>query len=80
MEESQQVRVMKELHEGVSGSHIGGRALALKILRAGFYWPSLREDCLVYVRRFDNCQRHSNQIHASVERLYSLVSPWPFSK
>lgn len=31
--------VMKEVHEGVYGSHIGGRAL--KILRTCYYWPSM---------------------------------------
>jgi hypothetical protein len=29
--------VLLEVHEGVCGSHIGGRALAAKILRAGYY-------------------------------------------
>ncbi|RDX84642.1 hypothetical protein CR513_34275, partial [Mucuna pruriens] len=31
--------VFKEVHEGVCGTHIGGRALASKIARAGYYWP-----------------------------------------
>jgi len=58
VEEFQQARVMQELHEGICDSHIGGRALAFKVLRVGFYWPSLREDYLSYVRRCDSCQRH----------------------
>jgi len=33
--------VMLEVHEGVYGSHIGGRALAAKLLRAGYYWPNM---------------------------------------
>jgi hypothetical protein len=31
--------ILEEIHEGSRGSHIGARALAGKILRAGFYWP-----------------------------------------
>ncbi|XP_072062007.1 uncharacterized protein [Arachis hypogaea] len=30
---------MEEAHEGICGTHIGGRSLSTKILRAGYYWP-----------------------------------------
>ena len=30
-------RIMAELHEGICGSHIGGRALAARALCAGYY-------------------------------------------
>ncbi|XP_058784142.1 uncharacterized protein LOC131658910 [Vicia villosa] len=36
--------VMMEVHEGACGSHIAGRALAGKILREGYYRPTLRQD------------------------------------
>jgi len=38
-------RIMAELHEGICGSHVGGRSLASKVVRAGYYWPTMREDC-----------------------------------
>ena len=41
-------RIMSELHEGVCGSHVGGRSLVSKVIRAGFYWPLVREDCVRY--------------------------------
>ncbi|XP_068463543.1 uncharacterized protein [Phaseolus vulgaris] len=44
-------RIMSELHEGVCGSHVGGRALASGVLRAGYYWPTLKEDCVGYAQR-----------------------------
>ena len=37
-------RIMVELHKGICGSHVGGRSLASKVVRAGFYWPTVRED------------------------------------
>ena len=37
-------RIMAELHEGICGSHVGGRSLASKVIRAGFYWPTVKED------------------------------------
>ena len=33
-------RIMAELHEGICESHVGGRALSLKEVRAGYYWPT----------------------------------------
>jgi len=35
-------RIMAELHEGICGSHVGGRSLASKVIRAGFFWPTVR--------------------------------------
>ncbi|XP_045796465.1 uncharacterized protein LOC123890806 [Trifolium pratense] len=72
--------VIAEVHEGVCGSHIGGRALAAKVLRAGYYWPTMKEDCADYVKKCDKCQRFSNLHHAPPEHLSSVVSPWPFFK
>jgi len=39
-------RIMAELHEGICGSHVGGRSLASKVIRTGFFWPTVREDCV----------------------------------
>ena len=54
------IRLMSELHEGVCGSHVGGRALASRILRAGYYWPTLKEDCVRYAQRCKQCQLHAD--------------------
>jgi len=71
---------MEEVQEGVCESHTDGQSLALKIIRAGFYWPTLREDCLGYVKKCDRCQRHSNNIGVSAKHLYSIISSCPFQK
>ena len=47
---------IRETHEGICGEHLGARALAAKILRAGFYWPTMKEDAMHKVRTCDNCQ------------------------
>jgi len=44
-------RIMAELHEGICGSHVGGRSLASKVVHARFYWPTVREDCVRYAQR-----------------------------
>ncbi|XP_073137017.1 uncharacterized protein [Henckelia pumila] len=36
--------VLREIHEGSCGSHLGSLALARKALLAGFFWPTMRKD------------------------------------
>ncbi|CAJ2642757.1 uncharacterized protein LOC123899916 [Trifolium pratense] len=70
--------ILKEIHEGSCGSHIGGRSLAGKVARAGFFWPTLLKDASDYVKSCDTCQRHADLHHAPGEPLTSVTSPWPF--
>jgi len=55
--------VLLEVHEGVCGSHVGGRALDKKLLRAGYYWFMLLNDCTEFVKKCDKCQRFSDLRH-----------------
>ncbi|KAK2397192.1 hypothetical protein QL285_058795 [Trifolium repens] len=67
--------ILEEVHEGSCGSHIGARALAGKILRAGFYWPEMHRDATRYVQTCDKCQRFANLHYAPGEPLKSVLSP-----
>ena len=71
-------RIMSELHEGICGSHVGGRLLASKVIRSGFYWPSVRDDCVRYAERCKQCQMHADWHKAPSEELRSIYNPWPF--
>jgi len=53
-------RIMSELHEGICGSHVGGRSLASKVVHADFNWPTMREDCVRYAQRCKQCQLHAD--------------------
>jgi hypothetical protein len=48
--------ILREIHEGICGSHSGARVLAHKAVRAGFYWPNMSKDSMVIVRNCDKCQ------------------------
>ncbi|KAI3470756.1 hypothetical protein Pfo_027419 [Paulownia fortunei] len=72
--------VLREIHEGGYGSHRGGRALAYKMARAGYFWPSLKEDAHHLVRICEKYQKHASLIHKPVEELKVMSSPCPFSK
>jgi len=53
-------RIMTELYEGLCASHIGGRALILRIVCGGFFWPIMKHDCMEYVRKCEQCQKHAD--------------------
>ncbi|KAD6454283.1 hypothetical protein E3N88_08989 [Mikania micrantha] len=71
---------MKDIHEEDCGNHTGGRAFFSKILRTGYFWPTMRRDAMSYSQKCDACQRHSNIIHQPAEPLHPIVSSWPFMK
>ncbi|RDX85068.1 hypothetical protein CR513_33790, partial [Mucuna pruriens] len=66
--------VIREVHEGTCGTHIGGRALANKIARAGYYWPTLKSDCMKYVKKCDKCQRFAEG-HKAPQNAYNRSPP-----
>ncbi|GAU24562.1 hypothetical protein TSUD_149030 [Trifolium subterraneum] len=70
--------IIKEIHDGSCGNHIGARSLAGKVARAGYFWPTLFQDASRYVRSCDECQKHADIHHAPGEQLQSIMSPWPF--
>ncbi|XP_058761333.1 uncharacterized protein LOC131634723 [Vicia villosa] len=76
---SHALEILQELHEGINGQHLGGRSLARKALRAGYYWPTMQQDAKEYVQKCDKCQRHADMHLAPLHQLKSLSSPWPFS-
>uniref|UniRef100_A0A2N9ICY4 Uncharacterized protein n=1 Tax=Fagus sylvatica TaxID=28930 RepID=A0A2N9ICY4_FAGSY len=72
--------VMREVHEGICGNHSGARSLVHKLVRAGYYWPTMQKDAVSYVRACDKCQRFGNLIHSPPETLTPMTAPWPFAQ
>ena len=69
-----------EIHEGVCGSHTGGRSLAHRAMSQGYWWPYMQADVLIYVQECDKCQRFAPRIHQPARELNPLSSPWPFTQ
>ena len=42
--------VLREVHEGVCGNHIGAQILAGKVLRQRYYWPTMLRDATELVK------------------------------
>ncbi|XP_025678902.1 uncharacterized protein [Arachis hypogaea] len=71
--------VLKEVHEGCCGHHIGGKALARMIIRAGYYWPTMMEDSKDFMRKCIKCHENANFHKAPATELSLLTSSRPFS-
>jgi hypothetical protein len=72
--------VLKEIHDDICGNHSGGRMLAQKTIRAGYYLPTISRDSTLLVKHRDKCQRFSRIMKTSPEKLTPLTSPCPFAK
>ena len=72
--------ILREVHEGICGNHIGARTLAGKTLRQGYYWPTMLKDTTKLVRKCKACQEYAMISHLPSESLTSVISPWPFQQ
>ena len=52
--------VLREVHERVYGNYLGARSLVHKVIRVGYYWPTIQVDAKAYVKVCDQCQRFNN--------------------
>ena len=72
--------VLREVHEGICGNHIRARALAGKVLRQGYYWPTILKDATDLVKKCRICQEHAKISRLPLEPLTLITSPWPFQQ
>jgi ribonuclease HI len=72
--------LMKEIHAGLCGAHIGSRPLLEKVFRQGFYWPKAASDAADLVQKCENCQRCARD-QKQPSSLTQLIQPtWPLQR
>ena len=67
--------VLREVHEGICGNHIGAQTLAGKVLRQGYYWPTILKDATDLVKKCRICQEHAKISRLLSKPLTSITSP-----
>ena len=72
--------VLREVHEGICGNHIGARALVGNVLRQGYYWSTILKDATDLVKKCRIFQEHAKISRLPSEPLTSITSPWPFQQ
>jgi ribonuclease HI len=74
------IELMKEIHAGLCGSHIGSRPLLGKVFRQGFYWPKAASDAAELVQKCENCQKCARD-QKQPSSLTQLIQPtWPLQR
>ena len=48
-EEEEAKFVLEEVHRGICGDHMGAKSLAKKIMRVGYFWPTMQQDAVDFV-------------------------------
>jgi hypothetical protein len=72
--------LMKEIHAGLRGAHIGYRPLLGNVFRQGFYWPKAASDAADLVQKCENCQRCARD-QKQPSPLTQLIQPtWPLQR
>ena len=71
--------VLREVHKGVCGNCSRVRALIHKVVRVGYYWPTIQADAKAYVKVCDQCQRFSNVPRQPSKYLTPVMALWPFA-
>jgi hypothetical protein len=69
---------MGEVHEGICGTHQLTHNMKWTLKRAGFYWPTMVEDCFKYFKGCEGCQWFGNIQLAPASMLHPIVKPWSF--
>jgi hypothetical protein len=71
--------LLLDIHEGIYGSHAGGRTLVGRAFRQGFFWPTALKDACDMVQRCEACQFHSKHTRLPAQALQTIPLTWPFS-
>ncbi|XP_050290085.1 uncharacterized protein LOC126728274 [Quercus robur] len=79
VEEEEAKYVLEEVHKGICGDHIGAKSFIQKITSVGYFWPTMQQDTVDFVKRCDRCQRYGNVQQVPGEKMTTISSPWTFA-
>jgi hypothetical protein len=78
LSEEQAKEAVREVHYGICGAHQSAHKMKWLFRRAGFYWPTMVDDCIKYQKGCEAWQRFRNIQLAPAGVINSIVKPWPF--
>lgn len=80
LDKEQSMEVMQQFHFSVCGGHHYWKTTAHKILRAGYYWPTLFSDVFSFVKSCDRCQRFEGKQQLKSLPLKPIHASGPFQQ
>jgi hypothetical protein len=72
--------LLAHILSGVCGGHIGARALAEKVFRQGFYWPSVIDNASKLVTTCQACKKFSPNTKAPSQPSQLITPSWPLQR
>ena len=72
--------MIKEFHDGLDGGHFFARTTTMKIMRVGYYWPTLFSDAHKYVRRCEKCAFFSGKQRLATLPLHPIQIDQTFAQ
>ena len=72
--------VLNDFHGGACGGHLYGISTAQKILRVGYFWPSIFKDCVNAVNKCHPYQVFARNMHSHPTPLHLIITIGPFTK
>ncbi|GJX55120.1 reverse transcriptase domain-containing protein, partial [Tanacetum coccineum] len=72
--------VIREIHEGSCNMHAGPRSVVAKVMRLGYYWPTMHRDARDMIHTCNDCQIHRPVLRNPQQPLTPITAPWPFYK
>jgi hypothetical protein len=80
LEQDDAEKVLRELHDDPTGGNFVGETMTHKILRAGYYWPTLFRDAHAYARKCKTCQVSVGREKRETIPLQSVTISRPFEQ
>ena len=75
VEEKEAKYVLEGVHGGIYGDHMRAKSLLRKIMRAGYFWPTMQQDAADFVKKCDSYQRYRNVQRVPREKMMAITSP-----
>ncbi|KAI3754656.1 hypothetical protein L1987_54443 [Smallanthus sonchifolius] len=72
--------LIREVHEGICGTHSGPRSVVTKLMNLGYYWPTMHKDASKELHKCEGCQLHAPIKASPKHDRVTVTSAWPFYK
>jgi hypothetical protein len=69
---------MGYVYEGICGTYQSAQKLKWLLYRAGFYWSTMINDCFMYYKGCESCQKFRDVQLAPAAMLHLIIKSWPF--
>jgi hypothetical protein len=80
LEQDDVEKVLRELHDDLVGGSFSGETTTHKMLRDGYYWPTLFRDAHAYARKCKTCQVSANRENRATIPLQPMTISRPFEQ